>query len=66
MHTEDEAKNMVCPIAMASGKILAPTSTVYQGQRCIGNFCMAWRWDNETIRCGTTSDPYGYCGLAGK
>lgn len=40
-HTQLDAKNKICPIAMASS---APV-----GSRCMGADCMAWQWAPVTL-----------------
>ena len=68
MHTEKEAREMVCCSAVHN--------TVFGG-KCMGSLCMAWRWceaQNEHAMehfemCAPDGsqrpDPIGYCGLAG-
>ena len=60
--TEDEALQLWCPMVrvpdMPNRK--PGGNAVPEICRCIGSRCAMWRWS------GTSSDPWGYCGLGGE
>jgi hypothetical protein len=69
MHTEDEAKKLLCPQTMS----VAETDNYLGGPfSCHGSACMAWRWDEAQPIEDYDSDfgskhpdrRRGYCGLA--
>lgn len=76
--TETESCNRWCPYIRCAIKHdrddAAPaTGNCDYGDRiplgyasCIGTSCMMWRWDYEHGRRFPSSEPKGYCGLAGK
>lgn len=60
----EEAKTKECPYCILfteqglNGKGLIVNDYIYS--RCKANACMAWRWNDPSIK------NEGYCGLAGK
>lgn len=58
---------MICNLAEAGTKS-CPAPHGDDGWKCIGYFCMAWRWQVDALPGGEKDSPFrpGYCGLAGK
>ncbi len=83
LHTEEEAKELWCPFArvveFTEDTISAPYNRAWAGDghptrtheplqcRCIGDRCMAWRWEEHDLGPGKPRavGPKGCCGLAG-
>lgn len=72
MHTEDEAKELWCPL---TGRDPQMMDSLHSSERCIASKCAAWRWvvsdktDREMALAaghGSGAPGRGYCGLSGK
>jgi len=76
--TEEEAKTKWCPYARlgssTSGlggfnRFISPAREAdFDGTRCVGSACMAFRWSPDTTleMSGHIVTRQGFCGLAGK
>jgi hypothetical protein len=58
MHTEDEARQMKCPM-----KLKTSQADTENSQNCEGSTCMAWRW---VVSSQDETHYLGFCGLACK
>jgi hypothetical protein len=75
MHTEEQARELWCPMVRADNAIGGSSN---RGDRqtfdypyperikCIASACAAWRWADPTTRYATPTARKGFCGLAGK
>ena len=58
MHTEEEAKKLICPKLAIAFKAK---------KKCIASSCMMWRWGDEVgLVEGDKEWTKGFCGLGGK
>lgn len=69
MITQEEAAKKVCPMSVGAGmnnRVLI-IDGLEAGRACIGDKCMAWRWDyiykSNDDENGAYSDTLGYCGM---
>lgn len=69
-HSEEDAKNKLCPVMSTSVGVIDAASFEYI--TCCASDCMAWRWVETHIKDADgnltvlSGDTHGYCGLAGR
>ena len=66
--TQEEAAKKICPMSVGAGmnnRVLIYDG-LEMGRACIGQKCMAWRWNcdwDEKNNKSVYSDTLGYCGM---
>lgn len=65
--TSDQAKELLCPLAIANYPTILQGSFNPDIFTCTGCGCMAWRFSaGDFVENTFPPIPLGYCGLAGK
>lgn len=62
MHTEDEAKQLTCPMKLRADNSQTNGAGI-ANSRCEGSQCMAWRW---VVSSQEETHYLGFCGMASR